>query len=266
MVKNSRILRPAPLTLPERRVNEPKERSMNTTIHEIADRIYRLSTCVPEAAPGGFTFNQFLVDADEPLLFHTGPRRMFPLVSEAISRIVPVDRLRWIGFGHVESDECGSMNEFLAAAPAAQVAHGALGCMVSLDDLCDRPPRRLADGEVIDLGGKRVRHIDTPHVPHNWESRVLFEETTGTLFCGDLFTHTGNGPALVDGDIVGPALEAEELFHSTGLSPATSLTIRRLAALKPQTLALMHGSSKRTGCEDALEQLAQAYDSMLIPA
>ena len=168
---------------------------MKTSTHEIADRIYRLSTCVPDAAPGGFTFNQFLIDADEPLLFHTGPRRMFPLVSEAVARILPLERLRWITFGHVESDECGAMNEFLAAAPRAEVAHGALGCMVSLDDLCDRPPRKLADGEVIDLGGKRVRHIDTPHVPHNWEARVLFEETTGTLFCGDLFTHAGDGPA-----------------------------------------------------------------------
>ena len=235
---------------------------MNTTVHEIAPRIYRLSTCVPEAAPGGFTFNQFLIDADEPMLFHTGPRRMFGDVSEALASLIPIERLRWIGFGHVESDECGAMNLLLAAAPQAQVAHGALGCMVSLDDLCDRAPRALADGEVIDLGGKRVRHIDTPHVPHNWESRVLFEETTGTLFCGDLFTHTGNGPALTDGDIVAPALAAEELFHATALSPLTGRTIRRLAALQPRTLALMHGSSKQTGCSQALEQLADAYDAL----
>ena len=121
---------------------------------------------------------------------------MFGLVSEAIAKVIPLATLRFIAFGHVESDECGAMNELLAAAPHAEVAHGALGCMVSLDDLCDRPPRKLADGEVIDLGGKRVRHIDTPHVPHNWEARVLFEETTKTLLCGDLFTHTGDGPAL----------------------------------------------------------------------
>jgi flavorubredoxin len=197
------------------------------------------------------------------MLFHTGPRRMFDLVSKAIATVVPVDRLRWIGFGHVESDECGAMNQFLAAAPRAQVAHGGLGCMVSLDDLCDRPPRPLADGEVIDLGGKRVRHIDTPHVPHNWESRLLFEETTGTLFCGDLFTHTGNGPAITDGDIVGPALAAEELFHATALSPQTGQTLRRLATLEPRALALMHGSSTRTRCGQALGQLADAYDAML---
>jgi flavorubredoxin len=236
---------------------------MNTLTHEIADGIYRFSTCVPDAAPGGFTFNQFLIKADQPLLFHTGPRRMFPLVSEAIARIVPLASLRWITFGHVESDECGSMNELLAAAPHAEVAHGALGCMVSLDDLCARPPRKLADGEVIDLGGRRVRHIDTPHVPHNWEARVLFEETTKTLFCGDLFTHAGDGPALTTDDIVAPALLAEEIFHATALTITTAPTIRRLAQLEPRTLALMHGSSTQTDCSDALLRLADAYEAKL---
>jgi len=236
---------------------------MQTRVDEIGDRIYRFSTCVPDAAPGGFTFNQFLIDADEPLLFHTGPRRMFPLVSEAIARVLPVERLRWITFGHVESDECGAMNALLAAAPRAQVAHGGIGCMVSLNDLCDRPPRSLADGEVIDLGGRRVRHIDTPHVPHNWEARVLFEETTGTLFCGDLFTHAGDGPALTEADIVGPALAAEAMFRASALSPATGPTIRGLAALEPRMLALMHGSSSRTRCGESLRQLAEAYDAMI---
>jgi len=236
---------------------------MQATSHEIADRIHRISTCVPDAAPGGFTFNQFLVDADEPLLFHTGPRRLFPLVSRAIARNVPLERLRLIDFGHVESDECGAMNEFLAAAPQARVAHGAIGCMVSLDDLCDRPPRRLVDGEVIDLGGRRVRHIDTPHVPHNWEACVLFEETTATLFCGDLFTHAGDGPPLTDDDIVGPAMAAEAMFHSTALSPGTPKTIRRLASLAPQMLAIMHGSSTRSRCGESLRQLADAYESMI---
>ena len=236
---------------------------MQTQINEIADGVYRFSTCVPDAAPGGFTFNQFLINGDDPLIFHTGPRGMFPLVSQSIARLIPLDRIRWITFGHVESDECGAMNEFLAVAPRAQVAHGALGCMVSLDDLCDRPPRRLADGEVIDLGGKRMRHIDTPHVPHNWEARVLFEETTKTLLCGDLFTHTGDGPALTDSDIVGPALAAEQLFHATALTVATAATIRRLATLQPQLLALMHGSSTRVHCAEALEQLADAYELMI---
>ena len=138
---------------------------METDVTEIADGIYRFSTFVPEVGPTGFTFNQFLVDADEPLLFHTGQRGMFPLVSAAIGRVMPVERLRWITFGHLEADECGAMNQFLAAAPDAQVAHGALGCMVSIDDLADRPPRPLGPDEVLDLGGKRIRNLDTPHVP-----------------------------------------------------------------------------------------------------
>jgi flavorubredoxin len=188
-------------------------------------------------------------------------RGLFPLVSAAIARIMPITRLRWIAFGHVEADECGAMNQFLAAAPHAQVAHGALGCAVSLDDLCDRAPRKLADGEVIDLGGKRVRHIDTPHVPHNWEARVLFEENTGSLFCGDLFTHTGDGPALTDGDIVGPALAAEDLFHASALSLDTAPTMHRLAALEPRTLALMHGSSTNVRCAQSLTELANAYQA-----
>lgn len=236
---------------------------MQTNTHEIADGIFRFSTCVPEAGPGGFTFNQFLIKADQPLLFHTGPRRMLPLVAEAIGRVVPLASLRWIAFGHYEADECGSMNELLEAAPHAEVAHGAIGCMISLEDQCRRPPRKLADGEVLELGGKRVRHLDTPHVPHTWEARVLFEEETRTLFCGDLFTHFGNGPALTDGDIVEPALFAEQAFHATALTPTTGATIRRLAALEPRTLAVMHGSSTNVRCSESLLRLADGYDAML---
>ena len=235
---------------------------MSTTVDEIASGIYRLSTWVPDIAhPAGFTFNQFLIDAEEPLLFHTGPRAMFPLVSEAVASIVPVDRVRWITFGHVEADELGSMNEWLAAAPRAEVAHGVLGCMVSLNDLADRPPCALADGEIIDLGGKRVRHIDTPHVPHGWEARVLYEETTGTLLCGDLFTHIGNGPALTTDDIVGPAMEAEALFRATCLAPDTATVMRRLGDLAPPTLALMHGSSYSGNGGKALYDLAGQYEA-----
>jgi flavorubredoxin len=236
---------------------------METKIYEIADGIYRLSTCVAEAAPGGFTFNQFLLTADEPLLFHTGPRWMFPVVSSAIARIVPLEHLRFITFGHVESDECGSMNDFLAAAPRAEVAHGAVGCQVSLNDLADRPPRILANGEVVDLGGKRIRHIDTPHVPHNWEARLLFEETTGTLLCGDLFTHAGDGPALTADDLVGPALAAEDLFQATSLTPQTAPTIRALIELAPRRLAVMHGSTFEGDCGAQLRGLADAYEARL---
>jgi flavorubredoxin len=222
--------------------------------------MYRLSTHVPDIGPTGFTFNQFLLDDDEPLLFHTGHRSMFPAVRDAIERVMPIERLRWITFGHVESDECGAMNELLAVAPAAEVAHGGLGCLVSLIEMADRAPRALGDGEVLDLGTLRVRHIDTPHVPHAWEARVLYEETTGTLLCGDLFTHLGNGPALVEDDIVGPAVEAEDLFGYSSLAPTTVATLERLAELEPRTLALMHGSSFTGDGGAALRALAQAYD------
>jgi flavorubredoxin len=233
---------------------------METRVDEIADRTFRLSTFVPDIGPTGFTFNQFLLDADEPLLFHTGPRGMFASVAQSIGTVMPIARLRWITFGHVEADECGAMNLFLDAAPEAQVAHGALGCMVSLNDMADRPPRPLADSELIDLGGKRVRHIDTPHVPHGWEARVLYEETTNTLLCGDLFTAVGDGPALVTGDVVGAAGQAEDIFGATCLTPNTGPTIRRLAELAPSTLALMHGSSYSGDGAKALLALADEYD------
>ena len=154
------------------------------------------------------------------------------------------------------------MNTWLAAAPGSEVAHGALGCMVSLNDMCDRPPRALAEGEVIDLGGKRVRQISTPHVPHGWEAQVLFEETTGTLLCGDLFTAVGQAPALTSDDIVGPALEAEAMFHATCLAPHTAQTLRALGDLAPSTLALMHGSSFQGDGQQALYDLAAGYEAL----
>jgi flavorubredoxin len=235
---------------------------METRIAEIAPRIYRLSTLVPEIAPpAGFTFNQFLLLGDEPLLFHTGLWHMFPLVRAALSRIIPPERLRWICFGHYEADECGAMNEWLAVAPHAEVAHGQTACLVSLNDMADRAPRVLADGEVIALGGdRRVRYLDTPHIPHGWEAGVLYEEGTGTLLCGDLFTQIGDGPALTEGDVVGPAIAAEDAFRFSSLNPGTGATIRRLAALSPRTLALMHGPSFAGDGAAALRSLADDYD------
>ena len=237
---------------------------METKTDEIAAGVYRFSTYVPEIAPpAGFTFNQFLIEADEPLLFHCGPRHFFPSVSAAVARVVPLEQLRWIAFGHVEADECGAMNAWLAAAPRAQVVHGMTACMVSLFDLADRPPRSLADGEVIDLGGKRVRYIDTPHVPHGWEAGVIYEETGRTLCCGDLLTHVGNAPALTRDDVVGPAIAAEEMFQPTSLGPTTAPTIRKLADLAPQTLAIMHGSSYAGDAKAALRALADFYEARL---
>jgi flavorubredoxin len=233
---------------------------MDVRTDEIADGVYRFSTFVPEiAAPAGFSFNQYLIRADEPLLFHTGPRQMFDSICTAFGRILPVGDLRWISFGHVESDECGSMNQWLAAAPGAQVLQGATACMVSLNDLADRPPRALADGETIDLGGKRVRWIDTPHVPHAWESGLIYEETSRTLFAGDLFTQVGDGPAVTKDSIVPTAVQTEDMFRSTALTPETSRTIRRLAALEPRTLAVMHGSCFAGDCAGELRDLADYY-------
>jgi flavorubredoxin len=239
---------------------------MEPTVDEIADDIYRIATYVPEVSPDGFTFNQFLVKAEEPLLFHTGLRGMFPLVAEAVATVVPVEALRWITFGHVEADECGSMNMWLTAAPDSKVAHGALGCDISLNDLCDRPPRALDEGEVIDLGGKRVRQISTPHVPHGWEAQVLYEETTGTLLCGDLFTQVGAGPAVTTDDVVEPAIAAEQMFHATCLAPHTAPTLRQLGDLSPTTLAIMHGTSFRGDGKAALYDLAAGYEALIAAA
>ncbi len=184
---------------------------------------------------------------------------MFPLVSAAFATIRPVERLRWIAFGHVEADECGSMNLWLAAAPKAQIVHGQIACMVSLNDLADRPPRALANGEVLDLGGRRARYLDTPHVPHAWESGLIYEETTGTLFCGDLFTQVGQGPAITSDSIVESAIAAENAFQASALTPATAPTIRMLAALRPSRLAVMHGSCYAGDCAVALAKLADYY-------
>ena len=237
---------------------------MQTRIDEIAAGIYRLSVYVPDIAPPvGFTFNHFLVLGDEPLLFHCGLKKMFPLLSAAVAQVIPLERLRWLSFGHFESDECGSMNEWLAAAPHAQVAHGMTGCMVSINDMAARAPRVLSDGEVIDIGGKRLRYIDTPHVPHGWDAGDLFEETSGTLFCGDLFTHTGNGAALTRSDIVAPTIAAEDLFQYTSLCPSTAPAIRKLADLAPRKLAVMHGSSFEGDATSALRGLAGQYDGRL---
>ncbi|MDQ4020761.1 MAG: MBL fold metallo-hydrolase [Actinomycetota bacterium] len=237
---------------------------MQTRTDEIADGIYRFSTYLPDvAAPAGFTVNQFLIDAEEPLLYHCGMRSLFPLVSVAVGRIVPLARLQWIGFAHLESDESGSMNQWLAAAPHAQIAHGALGCEVSINDLADRPPRALTEGEVIDLGGKRVRHLDTPHTPHGWDSRVLFEETTRTLLCGDVLSQVGNRSAVTESDILEPAIAAEEAFGSTSLGPHTAPALRRLADLDPHILAIMHGSSYAGDGAAVLHSVADYYDQRL---
>lgn len=233
----------------------------NTAVDEIAPDIYRISTWIPGITEHGFTFNQFLLTGDEPFLFHCGQRQLFPLVSDAISRVIPLQQLRWISFGHLEADECGAMNLLLAAAPHAEVIHGGLALMLSLVDMCDRPPV-AAPEDVLDIGGHRLRFIATPHVPHNWEAGLWFDETTSTLLAGDLFTHTGRCPALTESDCVAPALEAESIFHATGLTTNLAPTLEQLAALNPSTLALMHGSSYAGDGAAQLRALAEGYAAM----
>jgi flavorubredoxin len=237
---------------------------MNVRVDEIEGDIYRISVFTPAIGTHvAFTYNHFLVLSDEPLLFHCGLRKLFPQISAAVASIIPLSRLRWLTFGHFEADECGSMNEWLTAAPRAQLAHGAVGCRVSIADMADRPPRVLSNGEVIDLGTRRIRYIDTPHIPHGWDAGVLFEETTRALFCGDLFAHFGNGPALTAGDIVSPAIEAADLTSSDSLTPTTASTIRALADLAPSKLALMHGSSFSGDTVNALRSLADYFHRRL---
>jgi flavorubredoxin len=235
---------------------------METKIDEIGTDIYRLSTYVPDVTAQGFTFNQFLLTGDEPFLFHCGHRQLFPLVSDAINRVVPLEKLRWIAFGHVEADECGAVNLLLDAAPNAEVIHGALACMVSLNDLCDRPPVVAAEDSVHDIGGHRLRFIPTPHVPHNWEAALWFDETTSTLLAGDILSHIGQCPALTESDCVAPALAAEELFRATGLTTNLGPTLELLADLNPTTLAIMHGSSYTGNGAAQLRALADGYAVM----
>lgn len=214
-----------------------------TRVDEIAPAVYRISTPV-SVLPGGFSFNQYLLVDEEPLLFHTGLRRMFPLVREAIAAVMPVARLRWVAFSHVEADECGALNELLAAAPSAQPLCGRVAAMVSVDDLADRPARALADGEAISLGRSRVRWLDAPHLPHAWECGYLFEETAGTLFCGDLFTQPGaEHSPVTTGDILGPSEAMRGAMDYFAHSEATRPLLETLAATKPRTLACMHGSA-----------------------
>lgn len=234
-----------------------------TNVHEIAAGIYRISTPVPPSEmPGGFTFNQFLIVDESPLLFHTGPRRMFPLVREAVSHVLgDAAKLRYVSFSHVESDESGSLNDWLAVAPRAEPICGQVAAMVSVNDLSDRPPLALADGAELSLGDKRVRWLDAPNVPHNWECGFLFEPTTRTLLCGDLFTHAGGAELLplTESDVLGPAEGLRQVMpDSFAIAQNTRAILNKLAATEPSTLAIMHGSSYRGEGHKLLLGLADA--------
>ena len=233
-----------------------------TNVHEIASGIYRINTPIPLPDGSGFNFNQYLILDDAPLLFHTGPRRLFPLVREAVSRLMPVERLRYVGFSHFEADECGALNEWLEVAPRAEPICSQIAAMVSVNDVGDRPARALADGEVITLGRHSVRWFDTPHTPHGWDSGLMMESSTRTFFCGDLFTQGGSGETpLTESDILGPseAFRAEMDYYAH--APATAAILERLARERPTTLACMHGSAWRGDGEALLRALAESLSA-----
>ena len=234
-----------------------------TNIHEIADRIYRISTPVTLPGDVGFSFNQYLIDDDEPLLFHTGLRQLFPLVLEAMSSVMPVTRLRHVAFSHVEADECGSLNQWLEVAPHAAPLCGTVAAIVSIGDLADRPPRALADGEAIWLGDHTVRWFDAPHLPHAWECGFLMEEATRTLLCGDLFTQPGHAAqALTSGDILGPSEAFRQQMDYFSHGKHAGELLEKLASTNPTTLAVMHGSAWQGDGAGLLRELR----SVLTPA
>ena len=227
-----------------------------TNIQEISDGIYRINTPV-KLPVGAFSFNQYLILDDKPMLFHTGPRRMFPLVQEAIAGVMPPERLKYIGFSHFEADECGSLNEFLAMAPESVPVCGRVAAMVSVNDVADRAAQAMGDGEVLDLGRHALRWFDTPHLPHAWECGLMFDNTTNTLFCGDLFTQGGEGKAaLVESDILGPSEGFRGAMDYYAHTPNTGEMLERLAQQSPATLACMHGSAWRGDGAGLLRELA----------
>lgn len=232
-----------------------------TRVDEIADGVYRISTPVPPSVmPGGFTFNQFLVDDEAPLLFHTGPRKLFERTREAVAHVLgDVGRLRFVSFSHVEADECGALDAWLEVAPRSEPVCSQTAAMVSVNDLASRPARALADGEELSLGRRSVRWLDTPHLPHGWESGLLFEPASRTLLCGDLFTHGGaNLPALTEEEVLGPALAMHQSMPYLVRGPHVRPLLEKLARTEPRLLGLMHGSSFQGDGGRALRALADA--------
>jgi flavorubredoxin len=230
-----------------------------TNVHEIAAGIYRINTPVPLPDGTDFNFNQYLIVDDAPLLFHTGPRRLFPLVREAMAHVMPVERLRYVAFSHFEADECGALNDWLAAASRAEPVCSRVGAMVSISDFADRPPRALADGEVLSLGKHAVQWFDTPHIPHGWDCGLMMETSTRTFLCGDLFTQGGTGATpLTESDILGPSEAFRAPMDYFAHAPDTTEVLERLARERPTTLACMHGSAWRGDGAQLLRALARS--------
>jgi len=241
---------------------------MHCTVTEIAADTYRFSTFHPDF---GIQFNQFLIKDDEPFLMHTGFRGMFESTLEGARSVIDPAHLRWIGFSHFEADECGALNDWLAVAPQAQAVCSSVGVMVSLNDFADRPPRSLADGEVFSIGRHRLRFLQTPHVPHGWDAGLFFDETEGTLFCSDLFFQPGEMEPVIESrsGILERAKQAivdnldGPLAKDMAYTSYTDNTLRRLAALKPTTLATMHGSSFKGDGENAILGLSEVLKEFL---
>jgi flavorubredoxin len=233
---------------------------------EIAPDIYRISTFHPDF---GIQFNQFLIKDDEPFIMHTGMKKMFPVTREAVASLIEPARLRWIGFSHFESDECGALNEFLNIAPNAQAVCSIVGAMVTVNDFADRPARALADNEVFAIGSHRLKFLATPHLPHGWDAGLFFEERDKTLLCSDLFFHPGDPEPMTESDVVGRASMsitegmAGPLAKDMPYTPYTDATLRRLAELEPRTLALMHGTSFRGDGRRAILDLAGVIQEKL---
>ena len=229
-----------------------------TNIQEVADGIYRINTPISiGGGPAQFSLNQYLIVDDEPLLFHTGPRQLASLVQEAISNVIPVKALRYVGLSHFEADECGALNAFLAASPQAIPYCGRIAAMTSVNDFADRPARALADSEELTIGRHTLRWFDTPHVPHAWECGLMMELSTRTFFCGDLFTQGGSGDiALTESDILGPSEAFRKPMDYFAHAPQTRPILERLAAERPATMACMHGSAWRGDGAELLRSLA----------
>jgi len=238
-----------------------------TQVTEIAPDIYRISTFVPEV---NLQFNQFVVLDDEPLLFHTGMRGLFPLVRDAVGRLVEPSKIRWVGFSHFEADECGALNEWQALAPDSTAVCSLVGKLVSVDDFAPaRPAMGMTDGEVLSTGKYRFRFVQTPHVPHCWDAGLLFEETHGTLLCSDLFHQDGDVEARTSDDVVGRTEAVMRRYQEGPLAnymPYTSQTDRILqsvASLKPRTLATMHGSTFVGDGERAIGDLSRVIKDVM---
>ena len=232
----------------------------NTCVDEVAAGIYRISTPL-DVIPGGFTFNSYLIDDDEPLLFHTGWRKMFPFTLEAIGKVMPVEKLRWIGGSHFEGDEFGALNDLLAVAPEATPFGAEIGVLTSLNDFASRTARGLGDGDEFSLGSRRVKWLYTPHVPHGWDCGILFDLATETLLCGDLFTQPGaNLPPVTESEVLTASEGMREMMDYYAHATNTSATLERLASLDPSLLACQHGSAYRGDAAALLRELAATIE------